>query len=120
VISYVLQVAIEQGVSLLKKLLEASDCELSQSVVDFPEHLRFGVPTTAAKVLAAGGVRHRRAAVALGESPELVMLIDRVEVLSTARQLLDDRERWLPVMGRMVLDNTLEDLREPTIFDDEE
>lgn len=120
VISYVLQVAIEQGVSLLKKLLEASDYEHSQSVVDFPEHLRFGVPTTAAKVLAAGGVRHRRAAVALGESPELVMLVDRVEVTSTARQLLDDRERWLPVMGRMVLDNTLEDLREPTVFDDEE
>lgn len=119
VISYVLQVAVEQGVGLLKKLLEADDRELAQAVVDFPEHLRFGVPTAAAKVLAAGGLRHRRAAVALGRSPELRTLVDRAAVFSTARYLLDDRERWLPAMGRLVLENTLEDLREPSVFDDE-
>ena len=111
VISYDIQVAVEQGVGLLKKLLEASDRELSQAVVDFPEHLRFGVPTPAAKVLAAGGVRHRRAAVALGRSPELERLVDLVEVLSTVRDLIEDRERWLPVMGRLVLENTIDDLR---------
>lgn len=119
VISYVLQVAVEQGVGLLKKLLEAGDRELAQAVVDFPEHLRFGVPTAAAKVLAAGGVRHRRAAVALGRSPELGTLVDRAAVFSTARHLLDDREQWLPAMGRLVLENTLEDLQDPSIFDDE-
>lgn len=111
VISYDLQVAVEQGVGLLKKLLEASNRELSQAVVDFPEHLRFGVPTPAAKVLAAGGVRHRRAAVALGRSPELETLVGPAEVFSTARNLIKDRERWLPVMGRLVLENTIDDLR---------
>lgn len=114
-ISYVLQVAVEQGVGLLKKLLEASEHELSQAVVAFPEHLRFGVPTPAAKVLAAGGVRHRRAAVVLGRSPELGPQHgnDRAAVFATARHLLDDRERWLPAMGRLVLENTLKDLKEP-------
>lgn len=122
VISYVLQVAIEQGVGLLKKLLEASDRELSPAVVDFPEHLRFGVPTPAAKALAAGGVRHRRAAVTLGRSPELGTRTrdDRAAVFSVARHLLDNRERWLPAMGRLVLENTLEDLREPSVSNDEE
>lgn len=120
VISHVLQVAVEQGVGLLKKLLEADDRELAQAVADFPEHLRFGVPTAAAKVLAAGGLRHRRAAVALGRSPELGTLVDRSAVFPTARHLLDDRERWLPAMGRLVLDNTLEDLRDPSVFDDRE
>jgi len=112
VISYVLQVAIEQAVGLLEKLLQASDRELSQAVIDFPEHLRFGVPTRAARVLSAGGVRHRRAAVALGLSPELAASAadDRAAVFSTARRLLEDQERWLPTMGRLVLENTLVDL----------
>lgn len=114
VISYVLQVAVEQGVSLLNKLLEASDRELAQAVIDFPDHLRFGVPTPSAKILAAGGIRHRRAFVALGRSPELVTLADPTEVRFGARQLLEDRERWLPVMGRLVLENTIDDLQAPT------
>jgi hypothetical protein len=59
---------------------------------------------SAAKVLAAGGVRHRRAAVALGRSPELGTLVDRAVVFSIARHLLDDRERWLPAMGHLVLE----------------
>ena len=120
VLSYVLQVAVEQGVGLLKKLLEAGERELAQTVIDFPEHLRFGVPTPAARVLAAGGVRHRRAAVALGRSPELAAMgaYDRAGILATARQLLDDRERWIPTLGRLVLDNTKEDLREDSLFDE--
>lgn len=115
VISYVLQVAIEQGVGLLQKLVEANGQELSQAVVDFPEYLRFGVPTPSARTLIAGGVRHRRAAVALGRSAELATQDggDRAAVFSTARHLLADQERWLHVMGRLVLENTLEDVREP-------
>lgn len=119
VISYVLQVAVEQGVGLLKKLCEASDRELAQAVVDFPEHLRFGVPTTAGMELAAGGVRHRRAAVALGRSPELDSLVDRADVFATAQLLLGDQERWLPVMGRLVFENTLADLGEPGAFNED-
>lgn len=112
VISYVLQVALEQGVGLLRRLLEASEKEISQAVIDFPEHLRFGVPTPAARVLAAGGVRHRRAAVVLGQSPELVdqTASAREEIFAIARGLLEDRERWLPGMGRLVLENTVLDL----------
>lgn len=120
VISYTLQVAVEQAVGLLEKLLKASGRDLSQAVIDYPEHLRFGAPTTAARVLAAGGVRHRRAAVALGRSSELAGSAgdDRAVIFAVARQLLDDRERWLPRLGRLVLERTLEDLREPSPFED--
>ena len=111
VISYVLQVVIEQAVVLLEKLLLASERELSQAVIDFPEHLRFGVPSFAARILLASGLRHRRAAVDLGRSPELSEnTADRSVILSTARTLLEDQERWLPTMGRLILDNTIEDL----------
>jgi len=111
VISYILQVAIEQAVVLLEKLLLASERELSQAVIDFPDHLRFGVPSLAARILSASGVRHRRAAVALGRSPEFSEnAADRSTILSTARTLLEDQERWLPTMGKLVLENTIEDL----------
>jgi hypothetical protein len=115
VLSYVLQVAIEQAVGLLRKLVESNDAELSQAVIDFPSHLRFGVPSVAARVLAAGGVRHRRAAVALGQSPELTSTVsdDRAAIFATARQLVGDRERWLPTLGHLVLQNTIDDLQEP-------
>lgn len=114
VITYVLQVAVEQAVGLLQKLLETTGRQLSQAVVDFPEHLRFGVPTPAGRVLAAGGVRHRRASVAVGRSPELADCAgdDRTTVFSTARHILADRERWLPSMGILVYERTLEDLEE--------
>jgi helicase len=87
---------------------------ISTSVLEFPEHLRFGVPTPAARVL-AGSIRHRRAAVALGVTPELggESADDRAEILTHARDLLADTERWLPLLGRLVLDNTIADLRQP-------
>jgi len=110
VISHALQAAVEQGIALLKKLLEAKEHELSQAVVDFPDHLRFGVPTTAAKILAANGVRHRRAAVALGLSPELESITDRKDVFLLARDLIEDDERWSRSMGKLVLNNTKFDL----------
>lgn len=65
VITFALQTIVEQGVALLGKLLESQDRTLASAVVEFPEHLRFGVPTTPARILAAGGVRHRSAAVQL-------------------------------------------------------
>lgn len=119
VISYVLQVAVEQGIGLLRKLLETSDRELAQAVVDFPEHLRFGVPTPAARVLAAGGVRHRRAAAALGRSPELRDLVDHEAVFSVARALLDDRTQWIESLGQLVLENTIHDLQSAESSNDE-
>ncbi len=111
-LTYVLQTAIEQGVALLQKFLEAKAQQLSQAVIDFPEHLRFGVPTLAARVLAAEGVRHRRAAVRLGRTPELEAVAQqgREAIFTAARQLLEDEERWLPEFGRLVLQNTKVDL----------
>jgi hypothetical protein len=113
VLSYELLVSIEQGIALLKKISEESGGEVSQAVAEFPEYLRFGVRTPAAKSLAARGVRHRRAAVELGHSPELAGVTgeDTENIFNLARQLLADQERWLPVMGRLVLDNTIEDLQ---------
>jgi helicase len=112
IISYVLQVAVEQGLGLLSKILESSDQDVSSSIMAFPEHLRFGVPTKAALILLAGGIRHRRAAVALGNDPQLreIENDDRDGILNIARNLLEDRERWIPVLGRYVYEKTLTDV----------
>jgi helicase len=64
--TFVLQTLVEQGVALLAKLLESQGRILAPAILLFPEYLRFGVPTEAARVLAAEGLRHRQAAVALG------------------------------------------------------
>lgn len=113
-ISYTLQVLIEQGIAVLEKVLEANELELSQAVRAFPDHLRFGAPTAAARMLAAGGVRHRRAAVALGRSAELVQRTadERDVIFAIGRLVIEDAERWLPTLGRLVFENTRADLSE--------
>jgi helicase len=113
ILSYVLPTAVEQGISLLRKLVEANGDELSQVMATFPEHLKYGVPTTAARILAAGGIRHRRAAVAIGQAIEMDVIAadDRLLVFTAALALLDDRERWLPQLGQLVLKNTIVDLK---------
>ncbi len=62
-ISYGLQSVVEQGISLLAKLLESQARVLSEAVRVFPDRLRFGVPTAGATALSKYGIRHRRAAV---------------------------------------------------------
>src|SRR5262249_7431561 len=115
VVTYELQTTVEQGIALLRKFCEMQGRAISNSVIEFPEHLRFGVPTSAGRVL-AGASRPRRAAVELGKSPELAGESgeDRERVLAGARQLLADTERWLPVLGRLVLENTITDLERPS------
>jgi hypothetical protein len=115
VITYELQTAIEQGIALLRKFCEASGQAVSTNVVEFPDHLRFGVPTPAGRIL-GGAIRHRRAAVALGTSRELAgpASVDRDDVFGRARELLVDTERWLPVLGSLVLENTIADLEQPS------
>jgi helicase len=111
VLSYALQNAIEQGVGLLRKYVEDTGQELSAAIVDFPEHLKFGVPSKAGRVLAAGGVRHRRAAVALGRSPAMRGVSeDEHEVFLAAEVALGDRERWLPRLGQLVYEHSLLDV----------
>lgn len=113
VVSFVLQTLVEQGISLLAKLVESQDRVLAASVVQFPEHLRFGVPTAAARVLAAGGVRHRSAYVALGKALTLGGMTgeDRRALFTLAHQSLQtDRSEWTNQLGSLVFDNTLKDL----------
>ena len=80
------------------------DGALGDSAILSPE------PTPTECQLEQYSVRHRRAAVALGRSPELGTMVDRAAVFSTAQHLLNDRERWLPAMGYLVLENTVFDV----------
>ena len=66
VVTFVLQTLVEQGVALLERLLAAQGAVMSGAVRALPDHLRFGVPTEAARLLASKGVRHRRASIELG------------------------------------------------------
>ena len=110
VVSYVLQTAIEQGVALLAKLLEAQGRLLAPAVIAFPEHLRFGVPTVAGRVLASGGVRHRSAAVELGNALRSAGN-DRITLMAAARRGLHaSAAAWEAHLGTLVYKNTLRDL----------
>jgi hypothetical protein len=113
VVSFVLQTLVEQGVALLAKLLESQGRTLSPAVVQFPEHLRFGVPTAPARVLAAGGVRHRSAAVELGAALVAAGISgdDRMAAFTAARRsILAYRDAWTGRLGGLVIENTLRDL----------
>ncbi len=110
VVSYVLQTAIEQGVALLAKLLEAQGRVLSASVIEFPEHLRFGVPTASARVFASGGVRHRSAAVELGNALR-DNGVDRLALFNAARRSLSEyAAEWEERLGSLVYTNSIADL----------
>jgi hypothetical protein len=65
-IAFELQTLVEQAIALLGKLLESDGVEMAPAAQAFPEHLRFGVPTAAARVLLGAGLRHRGAAVYIG------------------------------------------------------
>ena len=113
VISFTLQTLIEQAIAILGQFLNAEGKVLSDAVAKFPEHLRFGVPTAAARVLAAGGLRHRRAAIELGESVGLgaTMTLDRKILLGTSRDMLREQpDAWRLRLGSLVYQNTLRDL----------
>lgn len=113
VLSYVFQAIAEQGIAILGKLLESTGGSLSQAVARFPDHLRFGVPTIPSRVLAVGGVRHRRAAVELGTAlvEDGVASDDQREVFWAAqRSMLKYRRDWISRLGTLVASNTLSDL----------
>lgn len=112
-IAYSLQTLVEQGVALLEKLLEARGIELSPAVLTFPEHLRYGVPTVTARTLSASGVRHRWAAVSLGQVATVnqVDAGDRSAVLNFARaSLREHSDSWRTHLGKLIFDNTVTDL----------
>lgn len=111
-ITFSLQTLVEQGISLLAKRLEADGVEISEGVRNFPEHVRFGVPNTAARVLAAKGVRHRSACVQLGTALEAINFVgNENEIRVTAAQALRNlAEQWRAALGELVYQNTLSDL----------
>lgn len=113
VVSYVLQTLVEQGVVLLAKLVAERGGDLSPAVVLFPDHLRFGVPTAPGRVLAAAGIRHRSAAVELGNAlvATTVAGSDRLTVCIYARNsLLAHPTAWEARLGKLVYANALSDL----------
>jgi helicase len=111
-ISFSLQTLVEQGISLLAKRLEIEEIEISEGVRLFPENLRFGVPNNASRILAATGVRHRSACVALGTALENNNLAgnDNETRLAAAQSLRTYAEQWRSTLGELVYQNTLSDL----------
>lgn len=111
-ITYAFQTLVEQGVRLLDKRLESAGVEIADGVSNFPEHLRFGSPTTAARMLAQGGVRHRKAYVKLGQVIDVVDFVgDQNAAKRLARaSLLEFAEGWRAALGDLVYQNTLADL----------
>jgi hypothetical protein len=113
-ISFGLQTSVEQGISLLRKLLEGQGRVLAEAVLVFPDHLRFGAPTAAARLLSKSGIRHRRAAILLGSAAEIngVAGGDRAVLFETVRQLLEsDEAGWRARLGTLMFENTLADAR---------
>ena len=111
-ITFSLQTIVEQGVSLLAKLLESNGIEISEGVRKFPEHLRYGVPTNSARVLAAKGVRHRRACVQIGTALENFNFEGNENAIHMAAlsSITEYSEQWRQVLGELVYENTLLDL----------
>ena len=113
-ISFGLQSIVEQGISLLQKLLESQGRELAAVVRAFPDHLRFGVPTAAARSLSTFGIRHRRVAILLGNSPEIQAGAggNRESLFEIVEQLLaDEEEVWRQRLGVLMYENTVADIR---------
>lgn len=113
-VGYALQTLVEQAVTLLGRLAAERGTAVSLAVAQFPEHLRFGVPSTAGVVFCAAGIRHRWAAVALGSTPAVGDLFwaGAKPMLVEARDVLraDERE-WRSRLGNLVYQHTLQDLK---------
>ena len=111
-VAFILQTLAEQATALLARLVESYGGELADAVRQFPEHLRFGVPTEGARVLASHGLRHRRAAIELGVLlPDERRSADRGTVLAAVRgRLEEDRDEWEERLGLLIFERTLQDL----------
>jgi helicase len=104
---------VEQGISIISKLLEGHGRALSEAVSAFPDLLRFGVPTAGAVMLSKAGIRHRRAAILLGATAEISGAIGsgRPVILGIVRHLLQtDEAAWLEHLGTLMFENTMADV----------
>lgn len=102
---------IEQAVSILRRLLEEAGDSLAPAVAAFPDFLRFGVSTTSGRELMARGVRHRRAAVELGQEIDNGPLDIMTSAVAAARRLLREEDTWRPRLGDLVYARTVADVR---------
>ena len=111
-VAFVLQTVVEQATALVKRLVESDGRQVSEAVSVFPDHLRFGVPTEGARMLAVHGLRHRRAAVELGRVvTKLGVVEDRAILLDGVRRMLqDERAEWETRLGALVFKRTLQDV----------
>ncbi|MCX6877618.1 MAG: hypothetical protein NTW21_27985 [Verrucomicrobia bacterium] len=113
VLTFALLTMVEQAIAVLEKVLESQGRELCAAVRHFPEHLRFGVPSTVGCTLAAGGITHRRAFVEIGRflTPAIVRADDRAQVFDLAQQSLEaHHDQWRTRLGTLVFRRTMQDL----------
>lgn len=112
-IGFALQTIVEQGLSLLAKSIEASSGVLAPAVVNFPNNLRFGVPSDAGRLLAMAGIRHRSAYVALGHyvQENAIPLAPFSQLKESLRaSMVVQESAWRERLGALVYQNTLRDL----------
>ncbi len=118
VVAFVLQTLVEQATALLERFVGSQGREMADAVRRFPDHLRFGVPSAGARILAGYGIRHRRAAIELGvlvsDRRPLSLSEDRTTLFGLLRdQLEQNRDEWNERLGALVFDRTLQDLSLP-------
>lgn len=104
---------VEQAVAILQQHLTSEGVTLASAVTSFPDFLRFGVSTAAARELMAKGVRHRAAAVKLGAHSAMSWpgnLLSLSTPWTIARDLLADTDTWLPRLGDLVYQRTVADV----------
>ena len=111
-VTFVLQTLAEQATALLERVVESRGRAVSEAVRQFPEHLRFGVPTAGARALAGYGLRHRRAAVELGEVVSgPIERADRPTMFGVVRDVLEqDPREWERRLGALVCARTLREV----------
>jgi helicase len=108
---YTLHELVDQALSALVEIAAESDLQLPQSVRLFSQHLKFGVPTEAARQLASHGVRHRQASVELGAAIHVRLSEDdELSASDLALEELGDARFWVERLGRLVFVRTSEDL----------
>lgn len=111
-ITYALQTLVEQGISLLSRLLLERGIEINEGVPAFIEHLKFGAPSRVGVLLANAGVRHRKAYVELGNAMQgLAIPIFSTNAKAVVLQSLEAHpEAWRDALGEFVFSNTLTDV----------
>lgn len=111
-ITYSLQTLVEQGITLLARLLLERGIAVNEGVSAFVEHLKFGAPTRIGVLLANGGVRHRKAYVELGNAMQnIAPPVQAMNAKAVAlRSLEAHSEAWRETLGEFVFSNTLADV----------